>query len=44
MNQINWDYNLEEPEEDEIDEERKRQDEEDLAQSRAEDRAIDWIY
>ena len=41
---MNWDYMLEEPEEIEIDEERKRQDEEDLAQQRAEDRAMDWIY
>ena len=41
---INWDYMLEEPEEDEQDPERKRQDEEDLAQSRAEDRERDWIY
>ena len=41
---INWDYMLEEPEEFEEDPERKRQDEEDLAQSRAEDRERDWIY
>lgn len=41
---MNWDYNLEPPEDDEIDEARKSQDEEDLAQQRAEDRAMDWIY
>lgn len=41
---MNWDYRLEPEEEIEIDEERKRQDEEDLAQSRAEDRERDWIY
>lgn len=40
----NWDYMLEEPEEDEQDPERKRQDEEDLAQSRAEDYELGWYH
>lgn len=39
---INWDYNLEPPEDDEVDEERKRQDEEDKAQERAEDYELGW--
>ena len=40
---INWDYNLEEPEEEfEEDPERKRQDEEDKAQERAEDYELGW--
>jgi len=39
---MNWDYMLEEPEEIEIDEARKRQDEEDLAQQRAEDYELGW--
>ena len=39
---MNWDYRLEPEEEIEIDEERKRQDEEDKAQERAEDYELGW--
>lgn len=41
---MNWDYRLEPEDEIEIDEARKRQDEEDLAQSRAEDYELGWYH
>lgn len=41
---MNWDYMIDPPEEDEVDEERKHQDEEDKAQERAEDYDLGWYH